>query len=103
VLLYFTLTQNKLVCCALVQKFVVVRDCIRNTSFSFKLTNGPNKQECLFLAGLLSLNLLFVGKALSLPKSGAPGRCFARVGSGRIGWTGLKLAETNSPSYWAHS
>jgi len=41
-----------------------------------------NKLERLSLASLFQPSLMFVVKARSLPKSGAPERCFIWAGSG---------------------
>ncbi len=51
----------------------------------------------------LAPGLMFVGKARSLPYSGAPERCFIQVFSGiiRLGWEGLP--GTNDLAYYKKS
>jgi hypothetical protein len=54
----------------------------------------------LSLIGVFQLSLKFEGKARGLPKSGAPEKCFARVGSGLTHkhWTRLERPATDKHS-----
>ncbi len=49
--------------------------------YIIKFTDVRNKPECLSVGKSFQPSLLFVGEARSLPQSGAPERCFTRVGS----------------------
>jgi len=65
-----------------------------------------NKLECLSLVMLFHPSLMFEGEARSLPLSGAPERCFTRVGSSlpanaRLGWK--RLTGTNTLAYYENA